>query len=81
MKLKMKLKKAETGNDFYQHHFDDMCEMLERGEGIWLYCWCTGHTRCAMVEASYEKALHKKYGERLVRVKDEDGWLEGFALS
>ena len=79
--IKMKLKKADTGNDFYEDHFTKMCEMLESGEGIWLYCWCTGHTRCAMTEAAYERKLREKYGDRLLNAKDEDGWLRGFVLA
>ena len=77
----MKLKMAETDNIFRKEKFDIMCEILENGEGIWLYCWCTGHTRCAMVEAEYERALRAKYGDRLTKATDEYGWIEGFVLS
>lgn len=56
---------GEMGNDFYQANFEKICEQLESGNAVWLYCWCTGHTRCAMVETSYLKKLNEKYGSRL----------------
>ena len=77
----MKLKMMETDNDFAVKNFEAMCEALERGEGIRLYCWCTGRTRCAMVEWQYEKALRAKYGERLQEVVDENGWKKGYKLA
>lgn len=63
-----KFSKAITGemdNDFYQENFDKICEHLESGNAVWLYCWCTGHTRCAIVEDAYLRKLYEKYGERL----------------
>lgn len=56
---------GETGNDFYQENFDKICEHLESGNAVWLYCWCIGLTRCAIVEYMYLQKLQEKYGERL----------------
>lgn len=78
--IKMNLRTAETGNSFYEDHFTKMCEMLESGEGIWLYCWCTGHTRCAMVTAEYERKLRSKYGDKLLDARDEVCGFRGFVL-
>lgn len=77
----MKLKTMETDNGFRKDLFDKMCEALESGEGIWLYCWCTGHTRCAMVEAEYTEKLREKYGDSLKKVRDENSFFDGFVLS
>lgn len=56
---------GEMGNDFCQENFDKICEQLESGNAVWLYCWCTGHTRCAMVKWNYLQELKTKYGDRL----------------
>lgn len=58
--------RCDTDNLFYQTKFDIMCKHLEACKTIWLYCWCTGHTRCAMVEGTYAFKLREKYGDRLV---------------
>ena len=65
MKQFSKALTGEMGNDFDQANFEKICEQLESGNAVWLYCWCTGHTRCAMVEWSYLKKLTEKYGNTL----------------
>lgn len=65
MKQFSKTLTGEMGNDFCQENFDKICEQLETGEAVWLYCWCTGHTRCAIVKEEYLKKLNEKYGKRL----------------
>lgn len=76
--------KCDTDNSFTTSLFNNMCEQLEKGERIWLYCWCIGHTRCAMVEASYLKELEKKYGDRFRTVpyeeRHENDWFECYEL-
>ena len=55
---------GEMGNDFDEKNFEVICKDLEEGKAVWLYCWCTGHTRCAMVEWNYLQKLKAKYGDR-----------------
>lgn len=56
---------GETDNDFYQENFNKICEDLESGSAVWLYCWCSGLTRCEMVKSIYLEKLSERYGERL----------------
>lgn len=70
---------GEMGNDFYQENFDKICEHLESGNAVWLYCWCTGHTRCAMVKDAYLRKLYEKYGERL-KEGVYDSWIDCYYL-
>lgn len=78
--IRYKLEMCETDNDFNPKLFDIMCEKMEAGKGIWLYCWCTGHTRCAMVISDYTCKLRNKYGDKLKSVRDVNGWNDGFIL-
>ena len=76
--------KCDTDNDFNRELFNNMCEQLEQGERIWLYCWCIGHTRCAMVEARYLNELANKYGDDFREVPYEDkhpsDWMDCYEL-
>lgn len=65
MKYFDKAERGDTDNGFYQSNFDAICESLESGKAVWLYCWCTGHTMCQMVEGTYRCKLKEKYGDRL----------------
>ena len=69
-----------TGNDFYEEEFEAMCCELEAGESIILHCWCTGHTRCQMVEGSYIRKLKERYGDRLTEFYPDDDWRTAYRL-
>jgi hypothetical protein len=56
---------GEMGNYFEQPNYEKICEQLETGSAVWLYCWCSGHTRCEMVNRQYLNELYKKYGDKL----------------
>ena len=76
--------KCDTDNGFTPKLFDNMCEKLEQGERIWLYCWCIGHTKCWLVENEYLRELKKKYGDKFSEVKQEDrhpdDWFDCYEL-
>lgn len=83
MKYVERAVRCDTDNGFDQKLFDVMCRTLEDGHKIWLYCWCTGHTKTAMVEAEYLEALRNKYGDRFVYAKEKheaDSWLDCYEL-
>ena len=79
MKQFSKALTGEMGNDFNEGNFKKICNQLETGDAVWLYCWCTGNTRCAMVESAYLKALNEKYGEAL-KTGRYDGWFDCYYL-
>ena len=66
--------RGDCDNDFVQSNFETICKRLEEGNAVWLYCWCTGHTRCAIVEGTYKRKLEEKYRERL-KEGVYDGWI------
>ena len=57
--------RCDTDNRFVEDNFNNIVDVLEGGNSIWLHCWCTGHTRCEMVTSEYESKLKEKYGDRL----------------
>lgn len=57
--------RCDTDNRFIEDNFNNIVDVLEGDNSIWLHCWCTGHTRCEMVISEYENKLKEKYGDRL----------------
>lgn len=57
---------TNVGNYFTEKSFNEVCQMLEKGEAVEMYVECIGHTRNRMVLAEYRKKLFERYQGLLV---------------
>ena len=61
------------GNDFYQEHFDEVCEALEQGENVRVYIDCISHARNNAAQEEYKEALLDKYGPGRLTIGTHEG--------
>lgn len=53
-------------NDFYEKHFIEMCNVLERGKKLGVATSVMGHSLNNRIQNEYKNALLEKYGDALV---------------
>ena len=66
------MKTIDCGNYFHQKAFNEVCEVLEKGEGVEVYIDVIGHSRNNYEQEAYKEALENKYGDNL-KVEKNDG--------
>lgn len=66
-------------NYFNEKSLAEMIERLQQGRKITIYIDCIGHTRTAIETQNYEEALKEKFGDKLVKSK-ENHWEDYYYL-
>lgn len=61
-------------NYFNKKSFNEICEVLEKGESVTVYIDVIGHGANNREQEAYKEALLKKYQNRLKVEKNEGGY-------
>lgn len=68
-------------NDFYESKFNELCAELENGHTIETYIDCIGHNKNNNVQEIYSEKLFDKYGERLIKIINDNGYSYTYTYS